>query len=224
MSLSDACDAAGDAATPDETRVATDRMETGGGTGRVLDFDLDLSPGHVMPKDAFPIPADSCGDEKLPLLADHDGSYRARACPAHARRFTISFFLMAACFSVNHGTVTGCDQLPSSTTSLPPSFLNPTPPLTAFNCPLSSPLIHKNRNVKPVSNTALSQHFYPSPLSTSVLISAATPQAPCTLPTLCPQPPSPLQVTSVCCPPPSEWHSFKCAGPSITRHAWITRC
>jgi hypothetical protein len=104
---------------------------------------------HVMPKDAFPIPANSCGDEKLPLLADHDGSYRARASPAHARRFTISFFLMAACFSVNHGTVTGCDQLPSPTPSLPPSFLNPTPPLTAFNCPLSSPFIHKNRNVKP---------------------------------------------------------------------------
>ena len=43
MSSSDACDAAGDDATPDATRDATDRMDTGGGAGRVLDFDLDLS-------------------------------------------------------------------------------------------------------------------------------------------------------------------------------------
>jgi hypothetical protein len=45
-------------------------------------------------------------DEKIPLLCD--AHQDAPALPsADARSITIGFYLMAVCFSVNHGTVTG---------------------------------------------------------------------------------------------------------------------
>ena len=45
-------------------------------------------------------------EEKTPLLSD--GQQDAPALPsADARSITIGFYLMAVCFSVNHGTVTG---------------------------------------------------------------------------------------------------------------------